>query len=162
MQWTRSPIRACVLKRRLLVFSKTARSEPLALHPSSAAPLHSTLLDVRDLYVQYLTPRGPVRAVDGVSFTISPGEVFGLAGESGSGKSTIAHAIMRLLHPPAIITGGQILFNGDDVLEMSQERLAAFRWNDVSMVFQSAMNSLNPVMRIGDQIADVLIKHERI
>src|SRR5688500_16013621 len=105
------------------------------------------LLDVRDLYVEYATPRGPVRAVDGVSFTISSGEVFGLAGESGSGKSTIALAMMRLLHPPAVITGGNVLFNGEDVLDMDQDRLEAFRWNDVSMVFQSAMNSLNPVMK---------------
>jgi peptide/nickel transport system ATP-binding protein len=120
------------------------------------------LLDVRDLYVEYVTSRGPVRAVDGVSFTISAGEVFGLAGESGSGKSTIALAMMRLLHPPAVITGGNVYFNGDDVLEMDEDRLETFRWNDVSMVFQSAMNSLNPVMRIGDQIADVLVRHKRL
>ncbi len=122
----------------------------------------SLLLDVRDLYVEYETDRGPVRAVDGVSFSIATGEVFGLAGESGSGKSTIAHAIMRLLHPPALITGGNIIFNGEDVLEMSQERLEAFRWSDVSMVFQSAMNSLNPVMKISDQIVDVLVRHNKI
>src|SRR5829696_1448044 len=89
------------------------------------------LLDVRDLYVEYVTPRGPVRAFDGVSFSISQGEVFGLAGESGSGKSTIAHTILRLLHPPAVITGGQVFFNGQDVLEMEQERLEAFRWREV-------------------------------
>lgn len=106
-----------------------------------------------------MTSRGPVRAVDGVSFAIAPGEVFGLAGESGSGKSTIALAMLRLLHPPAVITGGNIFFNGEDVLEMDQERLEGFRWSDVSMVFQSAMNSLNPVMRVGDQITDVLMRH---
>src|SRR6478672_2016981 len=121
----------------------------------------STLLDIRDLYVEYETARGPVRAVDGVSFSIAPGEVFGLAGESGSGKSTIAHSIMRLLHPPAIISGGNILFNGRDVLEMNQAQLEAFRWSGVSMVFQSAMNSLNPVMKISDQIADVLMRHDK-
>lgn len=108
-----------------------------------------------------MTANGPVRAVDGVSFSIAPGEVFGLAGESGCGKSTIAHAIMRVLRPPAMITGGHVLFNGDDVLDMSHEELEEFRWSDVSMVFQSAMNSLNPVMKVGDQIADVLIKHNK-
>jgi peptide/nickel transport system ATP-binding protein len=138
-------------------------SEP---HPSSVASTEfenkPALLEVRDLYVEYETPRGPVRACDGVSFTITQGEVFGLAGESGSGKSTIAHAMMRLLHPPAVITGGEVLFNGVDVLEMPQERLEAFRWNDMSMVFQSAMNSLNPVTTIGQQISDVLITHKKI
>lgn len=108
-----------------------------------------------------MTANGPVRAVDGVSFSIAPGEVFGLAGESGCGKSTIAHAIMRVLRPPAMITGGHVLFNGDDVLDMTHEELEEFRWSDVSMVFQSAMNSLNPVMKVGDQIADVLIKHNK-
>src|SRR3954447_19344114 len=123
----------------------------------------AALLDIRDLRVEYLTPgKGPagaVRAVDGVSFAIAPGEVFGLAGESGSGKSTIAHAIMRVLRPPAVITGGQVLLKGEDVLKMNDEQLEAFRWRDVSMVFQSAMNSLSPVMRVGDQIADVLVTH---
>ncbi len=86
--------------------------------------------------------------------------MFGLAGESGSGKSTIAHAILRTLHPPAVITGGNVLFNGKDVLDMTSEQLEDFRWRDVSMVFQSAMNSLNPVMKIGDQITDVLMQHK--
>ena len=115
---------------------------------------------MRDLSVEYVTPRGPARAVDNVSFSIAQGEVFGLAGESGSGKSTIAHAILRTLHPPAVITGGNVLFNGKDVLDMKEEALEEFRWRDVSMVFQSAMNSLNPVMKIGDQITDVLLKHK--
>jgi peptide/nickel transport system ATP-binding protein len=117
---------------------------------------------VRDLCVQYLTPRGPVRAVDGVSFAIKPGEVFGLAGESGSGKSTIAHAILRLLHPPALITGGQVFFNGEDVLDMDDQELERFRWREISIVFQSAMNSLNPVMTIGDQIIDVIDAHMQL
>jgi len=133
-------------------------SEP---RPSSGAPTEP-LLNIRDLYVEYLTPRGAVGAVDGVSFAIAPGEVFGLAGESGCGKSTIAHSILRVLRPPAVITGGEILFKGQDVLDMDSAALQAFRWRDVSMVFQSALNALNPVMRIKDQIADVIVRHEQI
>src|SRR4051812_20279769 len=94
----------------------------------SRAP--NALLDIRDLRVEYLTPgkgiAGAVRAVDGISFAIAPGEVFGLAGESGSGKSTIAHSILRVLRPPALITEGQILFKGRDVLEMGEGEIAQF------------------------------------
>jgi peptide/nickel transport system ATP-binding protein len=117
------------------------------------------LLDIKDLSVVYLTKRGPVKAVDGVSLTIQPGEVVGLAGESGSGKSTIAHAILRILHPPALITGGQVLYAGRDILDMDELELEQFRWSKVSIVFQSAMNSLNPVMRIRDQLLDVMMHH---
>lgn len=109
-----------------------------------------------------MSPRGPVRAVDGVTFQIRPGEVFGLAGESGSGKSTIAHAILRLLHPPAVITGGEVSFQGRDVLTMSDAELERFRWNEVSMVFQSAMNALNPVLTVGDQIVDAILAHRDV
>src|SRR5918993_384573 len=127
---------------------------------SAAQPGQAPLLEIRDLQVEYLTARGPVRAVDGVSLSIKPGEVFGLAGESGSGKSTVAHAITRILHPPAVITGGQVSFRGQDVLAMSDAELGRFRWREVSMVFQSAMNALNPVMTIGDQIIDTIRAHE--
>jgi peptide/nickel transport system ATP-binding protein len=134
-----------------------------AMHSVQANRKQATaLLDIRNLYIEYLSPRGPVRAVDGVTFSIAPGEVFGLAGESGSGKSTIAHAILRVLRPPAVITGGQVLIQGEDVLKMDDAELEALRWRDVSMVFQSAMNSLNPVARIVDQITDVLMTHEPI
>src|SRR5689334_21195273 len=101
-------------------------------------------------------------AVDAVSFDIAPGEVFGLAGESGSGKSTIAQAILRILRPPAVISGGRVRFGEQDVLAMDEDELRAFRWRKVSLVFQSAMNSLNPVLTIGDQIADAIEAHEDV
>lgn len=111
------------------------------------------------LSVEYLTLRGPVHAVDDVSFCLRPGEVLGLAGESGSGKSTIAHAMLRILPPPALITGGQVIFAGQDVLEMKMAELEQFRWKSMAIVFQSAMNALNPVMRIRDQLVDVMQCH---
>ena len=112
------------------------------------------ILRVEDLEVEYRTPEGPVRVVDGVSFSVRPGEIYGLAGESGSGKSTIALAILRLLRAPAVITGGRILFEGEDLLDLDEGALRALRWKKISLVTQSAMNALNPVMTIGEQIAD--------
>ncbi|MBO0701887.1 MAG: ABC transporter ATP-binding protein [Candidatus Dormibacteraeota bacterium] len=117
---------------------------------------------MENLEVQYWSDRGPVRAVDGVSLEIGEGEVFGLAGESGSGKSTIAMAIMRLLHPPAEIAGGRVLLDGTDLLAADSAGLEDLRWRAVSMVFQSAMNGLNPVMRVGHQIVDVILAHEHV
>jgi peptide/nickel transport system ATP-binding protein len=131
------------------------------LQPRAAPKAERPLLKVGNLYVEYLTRRGPAQAVNDVSFDIAEGQVFGLAGESGCGKSTIAHAILRILRPPAVISGGEILFDGEDVLKMSDNQLEDFRWAKVSMVFQSAMNSLNPVINIGKQIEDVLIRHEK-
>ncbi len=120
------------------------------------------VLEVCGLTVEYRGENRTVVGADRVSFTIGEGEVFGLAGESGCGKSTVAHAIMRLLREPAVITAGTVRFCGRDVLTMSDEELRAFRWRDVAMVFQSAMNSLNPVMTVGDQIADIFTTHERV
>jgi peptide/nickel transport system ATP-binding protein len=142
-----------------LTLDRPASPFPLpAVSNKTAAPL----LRVEDLRVEYLTGAGPVKAVDGVSFDIAPGEVLGLAGESGSGKSTIAHALMRLLHPPAVIAGGSIRFKDRDVLALNERDLEDFRWSQISMVFQSAMNSLNPVMTIGDQITDAIHAHKKI
>ena len=122
--------------------------------------MSAPLLEVEDLSVEYVTDARTVRAVDRVSFTVGEGEVFGLAGESGCGKSTSANALLRLLRDPAVIAGGSIRFRGTDVLALSAEQLREFRWKQMAMVFQSAMNSLNPVLTIGDQIADIYTTHE--
>lgn len=124
--------------------------------------MSAPLLEIDNLSVEYVTDARTVRAVDRVTFSVGEGEVFGLAGESGCGKSTIANAILRLLRDPAVISGGSIRFRGIDVLTLSAEELREFRWRQVAMVFQSAMNSLNPVMTIGDQIADIYTTHEGV
>ncbi len=120
------------------------------------------ILSVRDLEVEYHTSRGILKAVDHVSFDIAPNEVLGLAGESGCGKSTTAHAITRLLKPPAYITGGRIMFKDTDILQMGEEELRDFRWKKMSIVFQSAMNALNPVLSVGAQIVDAILAHEQM
>jgi peptide/nickel transport system ATP-binding protein len=130
----------------------------------AAAPPAETgvLLELRGLVVDYGSGPGRVRAVDGIDLEIRPGEIVGLAGESGCGKSTVAMAAMQILRKPARIAGGSVLFRGDDLVGKSTEELRAYRWRNVSMVFQSAMNALNPVMRVGDQFVDMLHAHERI
>src|SRR5689334_2395651 len=125
--------------------TKTAFDQKTALDPTKP------LLTVRDLEVEYRTRNGIVKAVDKVSFDIWPNEVFGLAGESGCGKSTIAHAVTRILRPPAYIVGGQMIFKDTDLLKMDEETLRDFRWRHLSIVFQSAMNALNPVLTVGTQ-----------
>lgn len=143
-----------------------------------------TLLEVKNLSVDYSAANGAVHAVDQVSFTLARGEILGLAGESGCGKSTMAYAITRLLRPPAYITAGEVLYHPPesrersplisklarseqlldgtgaiDILQLTSAQLRLFRWNELSIVFQSAMNALNPVLNIGMQIMDVLKTH---
>jgi len=130
--------------------------------PRPHGPDGDALLEVRNLSVDFWTPRGPVRAVDNVSLSIAPGEILGLAGESGCGKSTTGFAIIRLIEPPGVISGGQILLRGRDILAFSPTELRKLRWSRISMVFQSAMNALNPVARIGEQIVDAIRAHERV
>ena len=120
-----------------------------------------TLLSVRGLHVEYQTQGGPVPAVRGVDFDLAAGEILGLAGESGCGKSTIAHAILRLL-PTGTRTTGQVLLDGEDVLTMKPGRLRAVRWDDAAIVFQGAMHSLNPVQRVGDQIVEAIRLHRKV
>jgi peptide/nickel transport system ATP-binding protein len=133
----------------------TAVVEESKLVPASD---RETLLELRGLSVAY----GDVTAVDGVDLSIAAGEILGLAGESGCGKSTVANAVMQILRPPAHVAGGSIVFRGDDLVTRRAEELRRYRWQNVSMVFQSAMNALNPVMRVGDQFLDMMQAHERI
>jgi peptide/nickel transport system ATP-binding protein len=127
----------------------------------AVAGTDAPLLSVENLQVTYLTSSGEVPVVDDVSFDVAPGEAFGLAGESGGGKSTIAQAILRVLRPPAAITAGRIHFGGADVLAMDDAALAEFRWKQVSLVTQSAMSALNPVLRVREQIVDTIRAHKR-
>jgi peptide/nickel transport system ATP-binding protein len=122
------------------------------------------ILEIRDLSVDYLSGSGTVHAVAGVSLDLRRGEVLGLAGESGSGKSTLANAVARLLRPPAAITSGSVVHRRQDgttvdVLGLGKSALRAFRWKELAVVFQSAMNALNPVSTVGAQIDDVLRVH---
>lgn len=110
----------------------------------------------------YSISRGEVKAVDGVSFSIEKGEVIGLSGESGSGKSTVALAIMGLLPPSARVVSGQIIFDGVNLLSRTEEQLQDIRGKRIAMIFQGSMNVLNPMMKIGEQIAEVIVRHEGV
>ncbi|HUA77213.1 MAG TPA: ABC transporter ATP-binding protein [Acetobacteraceae bacterium] len=117
------------------------------------------ILEVRDIRVEYPTPDGPARAVDRVSFALSPGEFLGIVGESGCGKSTLLFAITRLLAPPARQTAGSIVFKGKNLVQLTERALREVRWRDYSVVMQSAMNALNPVKTIAAQYADAMRAH---
>ncbi len=117
------------------------------------------LLEVRELRVSFFTPRGEVRAVDGVSFTIDEGETFGLVGESGCGKSVTALSLLRLLDGNGRIVGGDIIFAGRRLLALSEEEMRSLRGDQIAMVFQEPMTSLNPVFTVGYQIGEVLEVH---
>jgi len=118
------------------------------------------ILDVKDLRVYYHTPSGPVKAVDGVTFTLHRGERFGLVGESGSGKTTAAFGILRLTKSPAHIEGGEVLLNGVDLLSLAPNAMKERRFSEISLIPQGAMNSLNPVLRIREQMTDVVKERE--
>ena len=136
--------------------------EGTAAAPAGDGSTADVVLDVRNLTIAYEVDGRSVVAVHDVSFSIRRGETFGLAGESGSGKSTIANAILKLLGGNGRIISGSIRCGDVDIASLDGEELRAFRWNRVSMVFQSAMNSLNPVMTVGDQIIDVFTTHRRM
>ncbi len=122
--------------------------------------MNKQLLGVKNLSVDYVTERNRIRAVDNISFGIEHGEIFGLVGESGSGKSTVVQAMMRILPPPAVISSGSVTINGTDILACSKSETKSFRWKQISIVMQSALNALNPVLSIKEQIADVLKTHK--
>jgi len=121
------------------------------------------LLSIENLSVRFFTYQGVVRALEGVSLHVEPGEVLGLVGETGCGKSVLARCVLRLVQdPPGRITGGRILFKGEDLLKASRKRLRQVRGNDISMIFQEPMTSLDPVFTVGNQMAEVVRLHQRV
>ena len=120
------------------------------------------LLEVRNLQTHFPTRAGLVRAVDGVSFHLDRGELLGLVGESGCGKSMTALSVMRLISPPGKIVNGEILFDGKDLLKLSDSQMREMRGDDIAMIFQDPMTSLNPVFTVGEQIAEALRLHRKL
>ena len=117
-------------------------------------------LEIKDLTIHYITSDGVVKAVNGVSLDVEKGETLGLVGETGAGKTTIALGILRLVSdPPGKILGGEILYEGEDILKMGDEKLRELRGGKVSMIFQDPMTALNPVLTVGDQIAEMIHLH---
>src|SRR5207253_7037670 len=138
------------------------QSGPAAGEEAQAMIGTRPILEVKDLVVEYGSADGPVRAVDQVSLEVAPGEFIGIVGESGCGKSTLLFAIARLLSPPAAVVGGSLQLQGRDLLAMDEESLREIRWRDYSLVMQSAMNALNPVLTVGDQLHDTMAAHETL
>ncbi|PKN35596.1 MAG: peptide ABC transporter ATP-binding protein [Deltaproteobacteria bacterium HGW-Deltaproteobacteria-19] len=125
-------------------------------------PAEENILQVEGLATHFETARGTVRAVDGVDLSVRTGDTVGIVGESGCGKTVLALSIMRLVPPPGRITAGSILFGGRDLLALPEEEMRRIRGREISMIFQEPMTSLNPVFRVGDQVAEVLEVHERL
>ncbi|MDX1524335.1 MAG: ABC transporter ATP-binding protein, partial [Anaerolineae bacterium] len=122
--------------------------------------LEPEVLRVRNLSVDFVTPgQPPAHALDQVGFSLRQGEILGVVGESGCGKSTLMLGLMRLLAANGRITAGQVLFQGQDLLDLTEEEMAEVRWKRISIIFQGAMNALNPVRRVGDQIAEAIWRH---
>lgn len=138
----------------------TVQMERRQAAQSITANGRAVTLEVKNLKVYYATPTGDVRAVDDVSFHVYKGEILGLVGESGCGKTTTAMAILRMVQPPGRIVGGQVLLDGIDLVGLNESALRDVRWNTLALIPQGAMNSLNPVMRIHTQIAEAIQTHE--
>lgn len=122
----------------------------------------STILSIKDLVVHYETEAEVVEAVNGISLKIDTGTTLGLVGETGAGKTTIAMSIMRLIHSPGRILSGEIVFNGEDLLKIDEHSIRKIRGNKVSMIFQDPMTALNPVLTIGEQVAEVIRTHQHL
>lgn len=122
----------------------------------------SNLLNVKGLKTYFHTERGVVKAVDGVDFSIDTGKTLCIVGESGCGKSITSMSMLRLIQPPGKIEGGEILFNGKDLTKASEEEMRSIRGNEISMIFQEPMTSLNPVFTIGFQIMEVIVLHQNV
>jgi len=120
------------------------------------------LLDIKDLKTYFFTAEGVVKAVDGVSFKMARGEALGLVGESGCGKSTTAHSIMRLVRPPGRIVDGEIWFDGENLLEISEGKMREIRGGRIAMIFQNPATSMNPVYTVGNQIAEAIKLHQDV
>ena len=120
------------------------------------------LLEIKNLTLHYETTKGMVQAVDKVSFSLDRGDSMGLVGESGCGKSSVAMAIMKLMPSNAEVIGGEILFKGENLLFKDDEEIRGMRWKEISMVFQAAMNALNPVISVGDQIIEAIQAHNEV
>ncbi|SFQ07674.1 oligopeptide transport system ATP-binding protein [Lachnospiraceae bacterium XBB1006] len=120
------------------------------------------LLEVKDLRVSFFTPAGEVKAVGGISYDLNYGEVMGIVGESGSGKSVEAYSIIGLLQSPGKVIGGEILFEGENILTYDEKKMRAFRGNSVSMIFQNPMTCLNPVYTVGNQLMEAVLCHEHV
>ena len=124
--------------------------------------MNKPVINIKNLNVDYITDKNPINAVRDVTFEIFSGEIFGLVGESGSGKSTVVQAMMRILPPPAIISKGEVIINNEDILASSSLDVVGMRWKKISIVMQSALNALNPVLSIREQIHDVLKTHKNL
>ena len=121
---------------------------------------NTAVLDVQNLKTYYYTQRGPVKAVDDISFQVEKGEALGLAGESGCGKTTAALTIMKILPSGGRIVGGKMLFRNLDLVSLKEAQMRQVRWKGISIVFQGAMNALNPLFKVGDQIVEAILTNE--
>ncbi len=119
-----------------------------------------SLLEIQDLTIHYQTEDGDVRAVNGISLSVDAGKTLGLVGETGAGKTTTALGILRLVPEPGKILGGTITYKDKDIMQMSQKEVQDIRGNEISMIFQDPMTALNPVMTVGDQVAEVILRHQ--